>query len=172
MPAYNKDMTPPPKKNHRWIWFFVVVLVLAIAASVVLVAFNLQQQLRPEQLAAARALWKEKGPRDYTLSYYMQVNDRNEDRYDVQVRSGRVVESFYNGKPEPPERFPYRGMEGLFDIVERNMEKDSAPNRPKVFVRAIFDDRKTGGLRWYVRSVMGERHREEITISTFTIDAS
>ena len=167
-------MTPPPKKNHRWIWFFVVVLVLAVAATVLLIVFNLQQQLKPEQLAAARALWKEKGPRDYTLSYVeysLRDNDNNEAHYQVKVRGGRVVESIYNGKPELPALLPYRSMDALFDTIENYMKMDSAPNQPRVFVRAIFDDLKTGGLRLYIRRIMGERKRVEILINQFTIDA-
>jgi uncharacterized membrane protein len=95
--------TAPAKKNRRWIWFFVVVFVLALLATVVLVVFNLQQQLKPEQLSAARKLWSEKGPRDYTMTYTTRVNEETElDRYWVQVRGGRVVLAKYNGQPEPP----------------------------------------------------------------------
>jgi hypothetical protein len=63
-------------------------------------------------------------------------------------------------------------MEGLFDFVERLMKIDSEPGSPKTYVPAIFDDQKTGGLRWYVRRVMGGRQRVEITVDTFSIDSS
>jgi hypothetical protein len=159
------------KKSRRWIWYFVILFILATLASVVLVVFNLQQQLKPEQLAAARALWKERGPADYTLSYTTQVNEEAKDHYWAKVRDHKVVESRYNGEPEPPERRGYRGMEGLFDFMERFMKIDTEPGSPKTFVRAIFDDQKTGGLRWYVRRVMGGRQRVEITVDTFTIDS-
>jgi hypothetical protein len=200
-------MAPSPaKKNRRWIWFFVVVFTMAVAATAVLIAFNLRQQLKPEQLAAARRLWREhealpvlrastvglmasplghgalvapaalfpgrseQGPRHYTLSYTTRVNGESESHYWVKVRAGKVVESKYNGQPEPRERFPYRGMEELFREIESYLTIDRTPGSPKTYVRAIFDDKKTGGLRWYVRSVMGQRQRVEITVDTFTVD--
>ncbi len=164
-------MTTVVPKTHRWIWFFVVLFVLAIAATTVLIVFNLKQQLKPEQLRAARKLWNENGPKDYTLVYTTRVNDESrEDQYWVKVRGGRAVESTFNGQQEPPERLPYRSMDALFDIAERFMKIDSEKEAPKTFVRAIFDDQKTGGLRWYVRRVMGTRQREEITVTQFTID--
>ncbi len=165
-------MNPAPgKKNRRWIWFFVVVFTMAAAATVVLIVFNLRQQLKPEQFTAARKLWKEQGPAAYTMSYTIRVNDSGEvDTYWAKVRAGQVVESRFNGQPEPPERYSYRGMDALFDFIERFIRIDSEPNKPKTFVRAIFDERKTGGLRWYVRRVMGGRERVEITVETFTID--
>ncbi len=162
---------PATPRTHRWIWFFVILFVLAITATTVLIVFNLKQQLRTEQLQAARKLWNESGPKNYTLVYTTRVNEESrEDEYWVKVREGRAVESKHNGQPEPPERLPYRGMEGLFDIAERFMKIDGAKDAPKTFVRAIFDDQKTGGLRWYVRRVMGTRQREEITVTRFTID--
>ena len=141
-------------------------------ATVVLITFNLRQQLKPEQLEAARKMWTEHGPRDYTLAYTIQVNEEPEpDHYWVKVRHGRVVESKYNGQPEPAERYPYRGMDGLFNFVEKFMQIDSEPKSPKTYVRGIFDDQKTGGLRWYVRRVMGGRQRVEIKVDSFTIDS-
>jgi len=165
-------MTPPAaKKNRSWIWYFVVLFVLAISATVILIVFNLRQQLKPEQLQAARAMWKDKGPRDYTIAYTMRVNEEPDpDQYWAKVRGGQVVESKFNDQPEPVERRYYRSMDSLFDYVERFMKIDSEKDSPKTYVRAIFDDQKTGGLRWYVRRVMGGRHRVEITVESFTID--
>ena len=163
--------SPPARRNRRWIWYFVLLFTMAFVATVVLIVFNLQQQLKPEQLAAARKLWKEAGPADYTMSYSMRVNENADpDRYSVKVRNGRVLEAQYNGQAEPPERYHYRGMEGLFDFIEEFMKIDSEKGSPKTYVRAIFDDQKTGGIRWYVRRVMGGRHRVEITVDSFTID--
>jgi hypothetical protein len=164
-------MTLPVKKNRRWIWFFVVVFTLAILATVTLVVFNLQQQLTPEQLAAARKLWSEKGPRDYTMTYTTRVNeDTNLNHYWVKVRGGKVVASTYNGSPEPSELLHYRGMDGRFDDIERFMKLDSEKGSPKVFVRAIFDGQNAGALRSYVRRVMGGRQRVEINVDPLIMD--
>jgi hypothetical protein len=164
--------TSPVKKNRRWIWFFVVVFALAFLATAVLIVFNLAQQLRPEQLEAARKRWREQGPRDYTMTYTTRNNgDKDGDHFWVKVRGGRVVQSKYNGQPEPPERFPWRSMDALFDYIEKFMRIDEEPGRPKVYVRAIFDDQKAGSLLSYVHRVMGSGQRAEITVDTLTIDA-
>ena len=164
-------MTTAPKKNRGWIWYFVVLFVMAIVATTVLVVFNLRQQLTPEQLEAARQMWKEKGPRDYSMTYTIRKNaEPDADQYEVKVRGGRTVESRFNGQPESPERFGYRTMDALFNDIERFMKHDSEKGSPKVYVRAIFDVQKTGGIRWYVRRVMGGRQRQEITVERFTID--
>src|SRR5205085_6979009 len=124
--------------------------------------------LKPEQLTAARKLWREQGPADYTLSYTTRVDDEtNESRYRVVVRGGKTVASTFNGNAEAPERLPFRGMEALFNDVERFQKKDIEKGSPKTYVRAIFDDQKTGGLRWYVRRVMGTHQRVEITVDQF-----
>jgi hypothetical protein len=162
--------TFPAKKSRRWIWYFALLFALALVATVVLVVYNLRQQLKPEQLAAARALWKERGPANYTMSYTTRVNEEPADRYWAKVQGGTVVDAKYNGQSEPPERRAYRSMDGLFDFVEKFMQMDTEPGRPKTYVRAIFDDQKTGGLRWYVRRVMGSRQRVEITVDAFSID--
>jgi hypothetical protein len=171
---YNNIMsTPAPKKNRRWIWFFVVVFALAFLAIAILVVFNLQQQLKPEQLDAALALWQKNGPRDYTMSYTTLVNAEPqpiETHYWVKVRGGRVVESKCNGQQEAASLFPYRGMESRFDEIEKFMRIDSEPNRPKVYVVATFDE-KTGRLRRYIHRVMGSKDRVEINVDSFTADS-
>jgi hypothetical protein len=173
LPYNNIMSTPAPKKNRRWIWFFVVVFALAFLATAVLVAVNLGLQLKPEQLAAARELWRKQGPRDYTMSYTTRVHAEPEDNvshYWVKVRGGRVVESKFNEQAESASQFPYRGMEGLFDDIERFMKIDSEPGRPKVYVRAVFDER-TGGLHSYVHRVMGSPQRVQIIVDGFTADS-
>jgi hypothetical protein len=163
--------TFPIKKTRRWIWYFALLFALAFLATVVLIVYNLRQQLKPEQLVAARALWKESGPANYTMSYTTRVNEEAPDHYWAKVRVGKVVDAQYNGQSEPPERRAYRSMEGLFDFIEKFMQIDNEPGNPKTYVRAIFDDQKTGGVRWYVRRVMGSRQRVEITVDKFSIDS-
>ena len=68
----------PPKKSRTWVWYFIVLAVLTATSVTILVTFNLRQQLKPEQLAAAKALWKEKGPRDYTMTYRQMVGGEPE----------------------------------------------------------------------------------------------
>src|SRR5262245_16249820 len=128
--------TTQKKKNRSYLWFFLALLFLSIAATVILVVFNLQQQLKPEQLLAARKLWDENGPRNYTMTYRIKKNDdAQEDVFWVQVRNKKVVASKYNDEPEEAERRHYRDMDHLFDFVEKFQEMDAEKGQPKVFVR-------------------------------------
>jgi len=56
-------------KNRGWIWFFVVLTLLGVAAVGINLAYNLREQITPEQVQAARQLWEEKGPKNYDLVY-------------------------------------------------------------------------------------------------------
>ena len=80
---------PGRKPNRGWIWYFVILAVLTVVATTVLVVYNLRQQLRPEQLAAARKLWDEKRPADYVLTYTKKGNATG--TFVVTVRKGKVV---------------------------------------------------------------------------------
>ena len=59
-------------------------------ATVILVRFNLWQQLQPDQLARARQVWKEKGPHSYGLVYSKKITEESRDRelefFNVEVR--------------------------------------------------------------------------------------
>ena len=149
------------------LWFFVVLIVLAVAATVILIVYNLYQQLKPDQLTAARQLWQEKGPADYRLVYNISNNlsprEKQIDQYDVTVRGGVVTAATRNGKTEPPSRLGSYGMDKLLDFVADNMSKDQEPGRPRTFTRAMFAP-NNGALLWYVRRVMGSFERVEITI--------
>jgi hypothetical protein len=151
-------------KTHRWIWFFLVLIGLGLVAMATLIVYNLGQQLKPEQLAAARRLWRERGWRSYQLAYTIKRGiDKNKDTYVVRVRAGKVVSSTVNGRSEERRLFSARGMEALFDDIERFQKLDSEPGKPRTFTRARFDE-NNGALREYVRRVMGGQERTEITV--------
>src|SRR5687767_5525703 len=99
-------------KNRNWIWYFVVLGILTVLATAVLVAYNLGQQLKPEQLETAQRLWREKGPRNYHLVYTVKRNDAEPDRYEVWVSDGRATRVLVNGLEDT--RHDYYGMERLF----------------------------------------------------------
>jgi len=152
------------RPNSNWIWYFVVLAALSLIAVVTLIVYNLQQQLKPEQLAAAQKLWDEKGPRSYRLKYTVKKNDDPRvDEYTVKVVDGKVMAATVNGLEEPLERLRYYGMAVLFKYIEDYQELDRKQGQPRTYCRAIFDP-DTGALRWYVRRVMGRRERVEITV--------
>ncbi len=165
--AYNDGM-PPSKKNRNWLWYFLLLAALTIAATSILATYNLRQQLRPDQVDTAIALWKAKGPKDYVLVYNAkkseQAGDMN-DHYVVKVKDGQAYEVLVNGLPLPEERHAYYGMHRLLVDIERFMELDAEPGRPKTYRRGLFDG-KTGALAHYVRRVMGSRQRLEITVES------
>ena len=150
-----------------WLWFFVILVLLTVLATVILVRFNLWQQLQPDQLARARQLWKEKGPHSYRLVYSKKITEesresRTED-YDVEVRDGVVAQIKVNGRLEPANRHPSHTMDDLLNLVAANLERDQDKGRPRTYTRALFQG-DNGGLRWYVRRVMGSKERVEIEV--------
>jgi hypothetical protein len=129
-----------------------------------LVVYNLGQQLKPEQVAAARKLWREKGPKSYQLAYRIKIGiDKEPDYYVVRVRNGEVISSTLNERLEEKRLFADRGMEALFDWIERFLEMSSKPNQPKTFTIGSFDP-NTGAVRKYVRRVAGSSERLEIVV--------
>jgi hypothetical protein len=155
---------PPPRRSRGWIPFFLVVLVLALAASVTLVVYNFKQQLKPEQLEAAWKLWKHKGPASYLLVYSVRKGEDQElERFEVRVRGGTTESVTLNGNQVERRVYPYYGMDELFGQISEFLRKDAEPGKPRVYTRAMFDD-KDGHLLWYVRRVMGTRERLEIAV--------
>jgi hypothetical protein len=160
-----------PQKNYGWLWYFVIVFALSIAAAVVIAVFNLRQQLKPEQLAAAEQLWKRCGVANYVMVYTVKTDSlagTRTDDYVVKVRSGHAYEALVNGLPQEQDRLIYYGMPKLFEYIDTFLEKDAEPGKPKVFTRALFDP-DSGALRWYVRRVMGSKDRVEITVESLEI---
>lgn len=157
------------KQNLGWLWYFIALVVLSVSATVILIVYNEMQQLRSDQVSAARQRWREKGRANYRVVYNVTVNDsrtdKHEDRYVVTVRDGLAISATRNGTTEPAHRLELYGMDKLLAYVADNMEKDQEPGRPRTFTRAFFDS-ESGALYWYVRRVMGSHERVEINIES------
>jgi hypothetical protein len=159
---------PPARpKNRAWVWYFVILIVLTIAATTTLFVFNIKQQLTPEQLAAATALWKAKGPASYDMEYTKQLGTE-EEKYFVEVRKGEVVSVKMNDQPIEERLYRYHSMLALFSFIEQFQKIDREPGRPRAFVRADFDA-TDGHIQRYVRSVSGTRERVQIVVTKFGI---
>jgi hypothetical protein len=169
----------PPRQSRGWIWYFSVVAVLTVLATGTLIWFNYRQQLKPEQLEAARKLWKEHGPKDYDLRYSVKTRDETRiDHYTVVVRGGKVQAVTLLGERRPAvgpapkaeaipkEKFHYYGMPALFDQIEQFLDQDRQPDRPRVFAVARFDS-QDGHLVLYRRSVSATREHQEIIVDEF-----
>jgi hypothetical protein len=163
----NHSMTSsPPRRRQRWIGFFVVLSVLAAIAIVVPIVYNLSIQLRPEQLAEARRLWRENGPADYDLAYLVQTSGADgeeQTQYQVKVRGGRTVYVEVNGEMVAAERTAKvaerYGVPELFDEIEAGLQRDAASGR-RNFATAQFDP-KDGHPFHYVHRVAGTKERVE-----------
>ena len=150
--------------NRLWIWFFVLLAAAGVFAIAAPLIYNLRQQLRPEQLEAARQRWKENGPRDYDLLWEDKHNtDPRPDEYQVMVRDGKVWVVHINrevllakelatplaGAVGPTvaalatDRVPQRELTGytvesLFQTIEANLRKNAESNGQN-FATASFD---------------------------------
>jgi hypothetical protein len=169
----------PPAAPHRrvsraWIGFFALLVVLGLAAVVLPILTNLRQQLRPEQLAEARQLWKEKGPSDYDLTFTVTYDrEPRPENHLVVVRGGKVALAAgegeitwlgpalraFAGLPPgvlPGERFD---VPAFFDHIEELLHAESSGKRGN-FLLAVFDP-KDGHPRRIVFRQGGSSTREE-----------
>jgi hypothetical protein len=166
-----------PVRSRRWLPFFVVLACLAVTGVVLPIVYNLNQQLRPEQLAEARARWLEYGPKDYDLEYTLQIDrDLTLERYAVLVRGGKVVFAAGDGEvyrvpsdlgavsgPSAVgmvsgEKKPC-GVDAVFDRIQAVLDGSVGAARRNLIV-AVFDPRD-GHPRRFVYRVRGTSEREE-----------
>lgn len=166
----NHPMTSsPPRRRRRWIGFFVVLAAAGAIAIVVPIVYNLSIQLRPEQLAEARRLWRENGPADYDLAYLVQssgADGEEQIEYHVKVRGGQTVYVEANGEflgvemtAKVADRY---GVPAMFDEIEARLQRDAASGR-RNFATAQFDP-KDGHPFHYVHRVGGTKERVEWNI--------
>jgi hypothetical protein len=91
------------RRAWRWVVFFAVLATLVGAAVTLPIVYNLGQQLRPDQLDAARHRWRAAGPADYDLLLdVLWDRDRTAQRHRALVRRGKVV--FASVEARPVER--------------------------------------------------------------------
>jgi hypothetical protein len=164
-------MTASPRTSRSWIWFFAILIILTVGGITWEVWYNLHQQLKPEQFSEARELWRERGPRDYTLNYKIKLGYNPdptgalEVEYTVEVRNSKaatVVGLPYSQRLNRGE-YEFDTMDSLFDHIEKQMRADAEPGKPQPFVQATFDD-DDGHVIHYVHSVMRTRERLEVSV--------
>lgn len=162
-------------RKGGWIGFFAAMTVLAAVAVVLPYLYTESQQLRREQLAAAGARWAAHGPRDYDLSFTVQLDrDRVPGRYVVCVRDGRAVVAAFEGElcvVSPPLAaligLPAGGQRSgdaltvhdLFARLEALLAERDAAGR-KDYLIAVFDP-TDGSPRRFIRRVPRSSIREE-----------
>jgi hypothetical protein len=152
---------PRSRPSSNWIWYFAVVAALSVIFTLILVRFNLAQQLTRADLQAAERLWKEWGPADYDMEYTKQGSATG--TFTVRVRNHRVERVICDGVLQEARLLPYSSMEALFGYIEDYLREDAGPGAPRVFTTGRFDDHD-GHLLHYVRRVMESPERIELTV--------
>jgi hypothetical protein len=163
--------------------FFVILASLSAVAVVLPIVYNIQQQLRPEQLAQAQELWRQRGPADYKLDYTLMVDrDPSLERYTVLVRRGRIVFAGGAGRIEvlDPDIGALAGpsvrgvvhheerildVPGIFDRIGSVLESDPQAGKRNLTV-AVFDP-VDGHPRRFIHRVRGTNQREEWIIRLY-----
>jgi hypothetical protein len=159
----------PQAKPRRWIWFFVILALLAATAMAIPLWYNSSRQLTAEQLADARARWKENGPRDYDFRYTTNKSTGKEE-FKVRVRDNKVRSVTRNNVELEERLYRYHDMPALFGFIEEFLKQDTEEARTtgrRVFTIADFDARD-GHLLRYIRSpAMRKDERVEIRVEDF-----
>lgn len=158
----------PPRRSRTWVWYFLILAVLAALSVAILIRYNRGQQLTRQQLDAARALWREKGPSDYDLDYTKTTTAT--ERFRVQVRRGKVVSALRDGQPMEERLYIFYDMPGLFDALEGFLEEDARPGSSATYMVATFDP-ADGHLVRLVRRVMRTSERLEIRVTLTPVSA-
>jgi hypothetical protein len=172
---------PGKPRSRRWLWFFLLLTALSSVAIVVPIVYNLSQQLSAEQLEAAWARWRERGPRNYDLEYAEKLDPNTRIFiYSLKVRDGVVTAFACNGDVElidesaglalgaavrmrPPDDFAEHTIDGLFRQIADALAEDRRALQQggrRNYVTATFDKNDGYPLR-YVRRVAGSRDRIE-----------
>ena len=160
-------------KGRSWLWYaigiaFVAVVLLTWLALFVQQQLQPDQQLKVEQVQAARKLWEAKGSKDYRLLYTVQRGgQQSKDLFFVDVRGGKVQNVVLNGTEQlPEEQFNYHSMPGLFNDIEIFLKRDAMPDSHQTFCRGYFD-RDDGHLLLFIRRVSNSTERVEIKVEEF-----
>lgn len=156
---------PRPAKKG-WMWFFLILAVLGAVAIGLPLLYNLSQQLTEEKLKAARTLWEENGPADYTVLYEIRRQSESDGEADrpaaetfiVKVIGGHVIS--VSRKDEPSAATKGYSVDALFDLIEHDLHTDNHSGGAKTYLHAQFD-KKDGHPIHYVRRILGTRERIE-----------
>ncbi len=137
-PPSPETRLPGKTRPRAWVWFFAFLTAMAAAAVTLPVVYNLSIQLRPGDLAAARARWKASGPRDYDLQYQEKITqngEQSESEWNVKVRDGKVTAVTCNGEALPAAEYPNLTVEGQFAEIEKGLQLDLAAGRGRTTPR-------------------------------------
>ncbi len=152
-------------RRGRRVFTIGLLAVATVPVVYVLTRPSTGEPLTPERLAKARALWAEKGPKDYTLE--VEVRDAC---HRIEVRGGRVVSMTTDGNPVRRGAEEYWSVEGMFRFLSdelSNLKRTEAAygvaDPGAVTLRAAFDARNGLPVR-FLRHVRGQTRSLEWTV--------
>jgi hypothetical protein len=183
MSSAETPVSPPVRRrrNRNWIWAMVALATLGLVAVAtnwyVNSTYYAAEPLTAERLRSARELWLRNRPPDYSLKIMRSTtysstdgtDGTTVDKFEVQVRGGKIVSFLVNERePEPlldasgkrnieAERLQRESYDisGLFDAIEEFMERDRR-DHIKSALRARFD-REDGHVTLFVRQIDAKR---------------
>jgi hypothetical protein len=123
-------------------------------------------------LSDAEATWNGHAPGFYRMVVKMTGDRLEEGVFEVVVRDRSVVSLSQNGQAVLPDRAQDYSVDGLFDILARELalaEEPSVLDAPEgygVYLLARFDS-DNGRLIRYLRSVGGTNNNIEIHVTEF-----
>lgn len=148
-------------------------LLISVAALVAGLAVGLlwirepMESLTEHSLSEARLRWHREGPSAYWMKYQM-----NRDTYEVVAVDGHAIEARVNGIAPRTERLGTYSMEGLFDLLESELENIKDPTGPfsgrseAVIAKVKFHPRD-GRVEKYLRNSAGVARGAHIQLLQF-----
>jgi hypothetical protein len=181
-------MHPPPvvpvsrPRSRAWVGYVVVLVLLSAVAATVPIVYNLRQQLRPDELEAARQRWRKYGPEDYDLTFAIRYDrERLPERHIVIVRGGNVVLAACEGEIQTLSP----ALQAMAGLPAGGLSKDKGQDVPAIldhvadllhepdanrnFLVAAFDS-ADGHPRRIIRRVRGSSTREEWNLRLWPAD--
>jgi len=162
------DASPKPPVRFPWRRFAagaavgIAVGLVALAAVLFYTFRGTTLRLTPEDFDAARARWRQHGPRDYDLT--IEQTGARAATIEVSVRDGEVTAMTVDGtSPSQRRTWYYWSVPGMFDVLERDLQ---AAEAEQLLLRADFDP-ATGYPRRYERTMLRTRQQTQWEVVRF-----
>lgn len=148
----------------------LIVSAVALLAGLLLGLIWMREPTVPltmANLTAAKERWHDNGPSSYRLDYRM-----NRDIYQVTVDNGIVIEATVNGHTPRMDDLRAYSMEGLFDLLQTELENIADPAGPfsgraeTVMARVRFHS-VDGHVERYIRNSAGVARGAEVHVLQF-----
>lgn len=145
------------------------ILISLLTGTIVCVGCSRLTPLTEELLISAEQRWVNQAPGLYRVVFEMKGERVETGMFDVLVRDGVVVTLKRNGLVVLPNRGQDYSMEGLFEILTRELMLAQNPavlGAPEGFTvhLLVSFDKKTGALKLFRRSVAGSKNNIEIKV--------